>query len=698
MALLVHPRIFCAPVCPKVAFAARKARFRLYAAGEAVDPGAAIVWYKHDLRVEDHPGLVAALKHRCVVPLYIFDRRILSRFSEEMMELLLFALADLRRLLREQGSNLLIKFGRAESVLCELVKEIQASSIFVEEEVEYELCRLLDVIKESLSASHFVGENPKIVTWSTPFYDFKSLTDVPSSFNDFRKLNLPVVSYLDPPTLPVNAMNFTWGSLPTLSDLKEYMGESSDDGYKDKEWISLEQFSAESLLQKKKLKIDTKSTSGNQQSSSDVTVRRKKPAKSAFITSQGNSVGGGSDLVLNALTAYLKYLEGTAQDEWQEVHEKQRLAEEREGASFQALFGSALLLGIITRRRVYFEAIKYEKERNAGFMSPFGYSTTTVAAAINTVSSMEWYWLLSLKSQRNNEGQFPIRIWRWKKYLVQYTVAGQEGPATLLVHGFGAFLEHYRDNIYPIAKAGNRVWALTLVGFGKSEKPNVIYTELMWAELLRDFIIDVVGEPVHLVGNSIGGYCVAIAAGLWSSLAKSVVLLNPSGNIIPGYSGLRYSQERQTSGAAWLGARLLLSYLRFSIKNTLRSFYPTKPDRADDQLVQEMIRASYDPGVIFVLESIFSFDLSLPLNVLLEGFEKRILLVQGMNDPLRDSKSLLSMFREHCRGATIKEINAGHCPHDELPNEVNSIIEEWVLNIESQITPVATVPVAAPSP
>lgn len=32
-----------------------------------------------------------------------------------------------------------------------------------------------------------------------------------------------------------------------------------------------------------------------------------------------------------------------------------------------------------------------------------------------------------------------------------------------------------------------------------------MYTELMWAELVRDFIIEVVGEPVHLMGNSIGG-------------------------------------------------------------------------------------------------------------------------------------------------------------------------------------------------
>ena len=73
------------------------------------------------------------------------------------------------------------------------------------------------------------------------------------------------------------------------------------------------------------------------------------------------------------------------------------------------------------------------------------------------------------------------------------------------MHGFGAFGEHYRDNIHGLAGAGNRVWAITMLGFGKSEKPNIVYTELLWAELLRDFIVDVVREPVHLVGNSIGG-------------------------------------------------------------------------------------------------------------------------------------------------------------------------------------------------
>lgn len=89
-----------------------------------------------------------------------------------------------------------------------------------------------------------------------------------------------------------------------------------------------------------------------------------------------------------------------------------------------------------------------------------------------------------------------------------------------------------------------------------------------------------------------------------------------------------------------------------------------------------------------------------------------------MKDPLSDSRSILAMFREHCRGIAIKEIDAGnftvflfyvlsfcplpivvpyictilsgHCPHDELPNEVNSIIKEWVVTLESEVSPVTS--------
>ncbi|KAL1201177.1 Pheophytinase [Cardamine amara subsp. amara] len=654
----------------------RRNRCRCGSTSATNESSTAVVWFKHDLRVDDHPGLLAASKHRAIIPLYVFDHRILSRYTTDTLELAILALEELRNSLKKQGSNLMLRYGNAENVIEELVKEVRAPFVFVEEEVEYHLSEVLDAVKKKLEGVSLPGEPPRIVVWRTPFYESQNLMDLPQSWEEFKKLKLPL-------TLPVPAARFTspgnelqWGPVPTLDDLKDYMKESLCE--KENSWRDMAQASAQRVLMER---------IGNLKGSSieptvDGSLRKKVP-NSAFVTRKGDTVGGGTEVVLNALAGYLRYLEGTSRDDWQEVHARLRDAEIRPGASFFKLFGPVLCLGIVSRRRVHYEAIEYEKERNAGFVSPFGYSAATVSAATDAVCSMEWYSLVALNRERIDVKKRSVRIWRWKGYLIQYTVAGNEGPAVLLVHGFGAFLEHYRDNIESIVNRKNRVWTITVLGFGKSEKPNIIYTELLWAEFLRDFMIEVVGEPAHCVGNSIGGYFVALMAFLWPALLKSVVLVNSAGNVLPGYSPLPISRERRVSLGAKLGARLLLLFLQFNVKKLLKDCYPVKPERADDFLITEMLRASQEPGVVMVLESIFGFDLSLPLNYLLKGFEEKTLVILGMKDPISDPKKKVALLKELCSAILIKKVNAGHCPHDEIPEEVNPIICEWIVKINN---------------
>ncbi|KAK9103246.1 hypothetical protein Sjap_020500 [Stephania japonica] len=667
----------------------------------------AIVWFKHDLRTDDHPALTAASQYRVVVPVYVFDHRILARFSDEMVELVLTALREMKCEFGERGSGLMVRFGSAEVVVPEIVSRVGASwsecglgevveniDVYAEEEVEYGLRRMVGEVEECVLKLGLLGST-RIVRWRTPFYEFKNLEELPVSYSDFKKLKLSPTTPLASPELPKLDIGLEWGTLPTLDDVKRYM--DMNPWKPNENWTVMKAVSAAKSLRKKQSaplemsNVLVNAGASNQMNSKSKEAGEKKLGNSFFLLRNGNAVGGGTNVVLDALAAYLRYFEGTPRDDWQELHDKLRNAESRTGASFYPLFGPALFLGIISRRRIHREAVKYEKERNGGFLSPLGYSASTVAAAADAVCYMEWYWLLALRSQKCMDQSHSIRIWRWNGHIIQYTVVGHEGPAILLVHGFGAFLEHYRDNMNAIADGGNRVWAITLIGFGRSEKPNLVYTELLWAELVRDFIVDVVGEPAHLVGNSIGGFFVSIVAGLWPSLAKSLVLVNAAGLIISKRS-FPLIEERPTTGATWLGSRLLMLFLRLRVENIVKNFYPINPERADNLLINEMLRAvsfstpsyfkSYDPGALAVLESIFSFDLSIPLNYLFQSFGGKVLIIQGTKDPLSKSIPRLSMFREHCKGVTIKELDAGHCPHDERPQEVNSFICEWIEAME----------------
>ena len=65
-----------------------------------------------------------------------------------------------------------------------------------------------------------------------------------------------------------------------------------------------------------------------------------------------------------------------------------------------------------------------------------------------------------------------------------------------------------------------QVFAPTFPGFGRSEKPAMTYSQDMWRDFLRDFIIEVVRRPVLIVGNSIGGFMAASLAGDYPDLAE----------------------------------------------------------------------------------------------------------------------------------------------------------------------------------
>ncbi|KAJ3692767.1 hypothetical protein LUZ60_011862 [Juncus effusus] len=647
--------------------APRAVRFSKLRAG-ARTGDAAVVWFRNDLRIDDHPGLIQAVeKHQFVVPLYVFDPSILSEYSDLTLELLLYALKELRSTLKINGSDLVLRLGNCERVISELVNEVRASHVFTEEAIEYNLREVINNVEYSFNASSFSRGNPKLVLWNAPLYDFKGLNlkDIPASYNNFLGAKLSKADPLPAPNLPPLDPELERGSLPSLEGIKQFLNKSSDAS-----WISLKKISAKNIL----TKTDENSTEGI---NNDIIRRNNKNADSFFISENSFEVRGGTSTVLDALAAYLRYLEGVGRDDWQELHDKLRIADRGNGASFSVLFGPSIFLGTISKRRVFYEAIKYEKERNAGFISPFGYSAPTVTFSVDSICSMEWYWILALKSQMHSEGNFPIHIWRWNGHLIQFTKTGKEGPAILLLHGFGAFLTHFRDNLSGISDSGFRVYAVTLIGFGRSGKPNSGYSETLWAEFVRDFVVDVVKEPVLLVGNSLGGYIASIVAGVWPDLVRSLVLINTVGVIVPNYESIQINEEWRSSYFSKLRAELLLLFLRFNVGGILKSYYPTNKERVDAPLLNEITRASYDPGAATIIESIFNFNLSIPLNFLFESFGGRVLIIQGMRDPLVKSEIFLSMVRKYCRNITIKELNAGHCAHDEIPNEVNLIVSKW---------------------
>jgi len=51
------------------------------------------------------------------------------------------------------------------------MEQIKATCVFAEQEVEYELCFIMDVVNHRLKSTKATQGTPRIEVWKTPLYD-----------------------------------------------------------------------------------------------------------------------------------------------------------------------------------------------------------------------------------------------------------------------------------------------------------------------------------------------------------------------------------------------------------------------------------------------------------------------------------------------------------------------------------------------
>lgn len=105
-------------------------------------PDVQIVWFKRDLRVNDHASLTAAVDSGApVLPLYIFEPSLIAHphTSPRHIELVLDGLTDLRESLAALGAPLVVRVGEVVKVLEELSTEVGIESIHSHEEFGIEV-------------------------------------------------------------------------------------------------------------------------------------------------------------------------------------------------------------------------------------------------------------------------------------------------------------------------------------------------------------------------------------------------------------------------------------------------------------------------------------------------------------------------------------------------------------------------------
>ena len=187
-----------------------------------------ILWYRNDLRIQDHEALFkASEKTSEVIPVYIFDPRLFTehhlgflKTGELRHQFLIESVQNLRKNLQEIGSNLIVRTGFPEDILPQLAQEIQADEIYTSEEITQEENEVDSLVEERLKTD---GRKVKFFWQSTLFHvddlpmDIQNLPDVFTQFRNKAEKFSKVRSTFKTPKNLIFKELIEVGQIPNLS-------------------------------------------------------------------------------------------------------------------------------------------------------------------------------------------------------------------------------------------------------------------------------------------------------------------------------------------------------------------------------------------------------------------------------------------------------------------------------------------------
>ena len=266
----------------------------------------------------------------------------------------------------------------------------------------------------------------------------------------------------------------------------------------------------------------------------------------------------------------------------------------------------------------------------------------------------------------------------------------ETGQAVVLVHGLGG--SHLNWDLFaPLLTPHARVWALDLPGFGRSEPGSRTASVSANSAALQRFLAEVVGEPVILVGNSMGGMLSILATGENPEAVTALVLLDPA---IPGprraldplvalmfaiyavpFLGERFLRSRRNKTSELARVREMLSLCGVD------------PDSVPPEVIERSVTLLQEREDVEGMDRAFLAAARSLLRLLVDPRRYRkamasirvpVLLVHGDRDRLVPVAAARDIARRHPAWRYVELAGVGHVPQLQVPDRVAADVLAWL--------------------
>ena len=288
---------------------------------------------------------------------------------------------------------------------------------------------------------------------------------------------------------------------------------------------------------------------------------------------------------------------------------------------------------------------------------------------------------------------------------IEFSPAGDQDPARnpgpgeeipiVFVHGLGG--SHLNWCLIGQAlAAGRRVVALDLHGFGLT--PGLRANSTVWANarLLDRFITEVIGTPVILVGNSMGGLISILETAANPDAIRGVVLIDPALPLPVRKPDWQVSGQfllYALPGLAPLAVARLLS--RVSPEEAVRQVIElcfADPSRADPEMTKAEVALSARRHPATAAQAsararIFLAAARSLLRVLgrrrsyyakMAGIDVPVLLIGGESDRLVQVAAIRQAAARNPNWESVILAGVGHVPQLEVPDVTAAAVRDWL--------------------
>ncbi|HEX7263825.1 MAG TPA: alpha/beta hydrolase [Candidatus Dormibacteraeota bacterium] len=276
---------------------------------------------------------------------------------------------------------------------------------------------------------------------------------------------------------------------------------------------------------------------------------------------------------------------------------------------------------------------------------------------------------------------------------VHYIDFGGDGEPLLMVHGLGGNALNWMA-VGPQLSERYHAFAIDLAGFGQTPLFHRSAAVGANAELVRQFINNVIGQPVALMGNSMGGHIAVIVAADHPGSVTECVLVDPA---VPIPLGQIRRPDPTMLGVA--AAASIPGLAEFVFDRRLRALGPERivqeslalvsadPSRIDAQVIEAHVRLTRERGHLGPqnTRAFLQASRSIALRMADPRFWTRVkkvkaptLVVHGSMDRVVPVAAARDLVRRR-PDWTLRIIEgAGHVPMMETPKQFLNVLYEWL--------------------